>query len=425
MKGFLRLLSLTLCALMLLPLLGGCGAVGAVSVAKGGEATLAILLPAKPAAQVLYARDLFAGFVQNELGITLDGDPAQASYRLLLGNTGEEKSIALAQELDGEGYLMRAWGKDLVVVASNDAFLYDAVRALLQNEGWVRLDRERGKMRISASLDARGAGDTTSLRYLFTQTDTLTSTATHYANLPNPEGLPTEQGGCFDGTYYYQAFLKKHTASNEAENIVRVGKFDYKTKELVAYSEELPLNHANDITYCASTGELYVAHNNPNRTRVSVLSAETLQLLRTEEIDARIYGITYCAQRNAFAVALSDSQNMRMLNADLTLADDRVLSGGARTPNHTTQGICSDDTFIYHVLWDGARKSKPTFQNEIVVYDFYGNLVGVIHFAIGVIEPENISIGEGGQLLVVASTKNGGALYEVRPVGPEAVTPRE
>jgi hypothetical protein len=108
---------------------------------------------------------------------------------------------------------------------------------------------------------------------------------------------------------------------------------------------------------------------------------------------------------------------MRVLGADLSPVDDRTLQGTELTAAYTTQGICSDDTFIYHVLWDGARKSKPTFQNEIVVYDFYGNLVGVIHFAIGVIEPENISIGEGGQLLVVASTKNGGALFEINVTG--------
>jgi DNA-binding beta-propeller fold protein YncE len=276
-------------------------------------------------------------------------------------------------------------------------------------------DEGTNTLRLSGVLDETTAGDKTSLRYLFTQGDSLESTSTHHADLTNPEGIAGEQGGCFDGTYYYQAFVKKHTASNEENNAVRIGKFDYKTGEAVAYSEVLSLNHANDMTINPQTGELFVAHNNPNRTRVSVLSTDTLTLLRTVELEAEIYGLSYCRSRDAFAAALSSSFNMRVLDANLALADDKILVGTNLTANYTRQGICSDDTFIYHVLWDGKRKSKPTFQNVISVYDWYGNFCGLINIAIGIIEPENISITQDGTLIVVASTKKGGGVYEIRP----------
>ncbi len=417
MKLCIRALCLMLCALLPLPLFSACGNAqsAGLSFVENGVASFAILLPENAPAQVLYARDLLTAFLQNELGVAPCEPTESYTYRVLLGDTGDEKSKALSRELEGDCFAMRMMENDLVVVASNDAFLYDAVRALLQSDKWLYLNREAGVLQIYKRLDHIGAGDTSTLRYLFTQGTTIRSTATHYATLEGPEGLGFEQGGCFDGTYYYQAFLKKHYASNEDLNTVRIGKFDYKTKALIAYSEELALNHANDITYNPNTGELFVAHNNPNRTRVSVLSADTMQLLRTIEIDAEIYGITYCTARNAFAVALSGSQDMRVLHADLTLADGELLRGTDTTAEYVKQGICSDDTFIYHVLWDDAHKKQAGFQNLITVYDWYGNFVGVINIAIGIIEPENISIDENGKLMVVASTDEGGKLFEILP----------
>lgn len=411
---YFRSLSLLLALTLLLPL-AGCGALRTLKLAENGELQLGVVLP-EGSTQALYARDKLAHYLQNELGVPLPESAEGCKYRVLLGNTGEKKSLTLAAELGADEYAVRVMGRDIVIVATNDAFLYDAVAALLQSDK-LHLDRERGTLRLSGEFSVQEAGNKTSIRYLFTQGSTLTSTSLHYTDLPNPEGQPTEQGGCFDGTYYYQAFLKKHSASDEAQNVVRIGKFDYKTKALIAYSEELALNHCNDITYNPRTGELFVAHNNPNRRRVSVLSAETLQILRTVEIDAKIYGITYDSGRDRFAVALSGSQNMRLLNADLSPVDETVIMGTELTKNYTTQGICSDDTFIYHVLWDGERKSKPTFQNVITVYDWYGSFVGVINFGIGIIEPENISINAQGTLMVVASTKNGGALYEITVTG--------
>ena len=420
MRYSARRLCLILCALLLLPLFIACGNAqsAGLPLVENGVASFSILLPENAPAQVLYARDLLTAFLQSELGVTPCEPTENCTYRVLLGNTGDEKSKALSKKLEGDCFAMRMMENDLVVVASNDAFLYDAVRALLQNKDWLCLDREAGRMQIYKRLDHIGTGDTTSLRYLFTQETTIPSTATHYTTLKGPEGFTNEQGGCFDGTYYYQAFVKKHSASNEELNAVQIRKFDYKTKELIACSEELPLNHASDITYNPNTGELFVAHNIPNRTRVSVLSADTLQLLRTVEIGDKIYGITYCKWRNVFAVALSSSQDMRVLHADLTPTDGELFRGTDTTAEYIRQSICSDDTFIYHVLWDDAHRNQSNFQNLITVYDWYGNFVGVINIAIGVIEPENISIDENGKLMVVAATGEGAKLFEIIPTQP-------
>jgi hypothetical protein len=112
---------------------------------------------------------------------------------------------------------------------------------------------------------------------------------------------------------------------------------------------------------------------------------------------------------------VSGGQDLLPISADFQKLTKNPYKATPTSERCTTQGICSDDTFIYHVLWDGKRKSKPTFQNVISVYDWYGNFCGLINIAIGIIEPENISITQDGTLIVVASTKKGGGVYEIRP----------
>ena len=64
------------------------------------------------------------------------------------------------------------------------------------------------------------------------------------------------------------------------------------------------------------------------------------------------------------------------------------------------------------MLWDGRNKGKPTFQNIIAVYDWYGNRVGIIKFNVGVIEPENISSIDG-VLYVTFSTSTGAQVFKM------------
>ena len=99
-----------------------------------------------------------------------------------------------------------------------------------------------------------------------------------------------------------------------------------------------------------------------------------------------------------------NSQNLCFINSDFTFADiDQALST-TLSYGHTTQGICSDDNFIYCALWDNEKKNTPEFQNIITVYDWYGNFVGIINIDIGKIEPENISIVNGRIELLALNT---------------------
>ena len=60
-----------------------------------------------------------------------------------------------------------------------------------------------------------------------------------------------------------------------------------------------------------------------------------------------------------------------------------VFQPTSRTKGYVTQGVTSDEQYIYFVLYKS---------NVITVYDWEGNFVTLIELNVGDIEPENIAI---------------------------------
>lgn len=407
-----KLLCLLLSLLLLFPVVG-CAGEKQIALVKDGAAEFSVVLPKSASAQVLYARDKLAFYLQGALGVALPEGNAQATYQLLLGDTDQPESAELKKELGENEYAVRVVQDKIVIVAANDAFLYDAVVYLTeQKQGLLEADAAQGTLLLAANTDVREKGNLTSLRYLFTQKERVTATSVLQTYLGYPEkSIRATQGGCSDGTYYYQAFIQRDDASNQENNIVKIGKFDMKKQKALLFSEELLLHHANDITYNSKTGELVLAHNAPHSKRLSIIDPETLTVKRTVELPGNIYSITYSPERDQYMVGASGGQNMRLITSDFQYADDFVRLATSQTSSYTTQGICSDDTFIYHVLWDSKRSKADDFQNVITVYDWYGNFVGIIHINFGVLEPENISVIDGVFYIVAYYSSQGGALF--------------
>ncbi len=211
------------------------------------------------------------------------------------------------------------------------------------------------------------------------------------------------QGGYTDGTYHYQLHIKKDTASNEENNIVRLVKYDIAEETIVQISEPLPLNHANDLTYNPKRNVFLAVHNNPHREWVSVIDPETLSVIETVTIDFRIYSIDYNEARDRYVVGLSGGQTFRFLDADLKPVSDEVYEPTPLTIGYTTQGVACDDSFIYFVLWQ---------KNVITVYDWDGRFVTLISLASIQEEPENISVIDG-EIYIGVGTGAGTALYRI------------
>lgn len=203
------------------------------------------------------------------------------------------------------------------------------------------------------------------------------------------------QGGCSDGVrYFYQTVMHYDFPSRERD-YCRIAKVDLQTGQVMKWSDDLYLDHANDITYHPSTNRLLVCHNKPRGERISLLDADTLTLVGSHDLPFAVYGIAYSARLDRFAVGLSGKREFRFLKGDLTPADDRTYRTAPETDRYTKQGIGTDGELLYFVLWDGKHKDAPDFQNTVAVYDFSGAYRGRLDFNVGVQEPESIDVANG------------------------------
>ena len=389
-----------------------------IVIVKNDTARLYVVIPENADRNVLYAKDKLVHKVEALTGVTLSsGTDTDHAYELIIGNTGRAESVALAQTLSDGEYAIKVVGNKIVIVADEDVFLYDAVDHFINTyitDEYASITENR--IVLNSVIDVKGVGDTTSLRYLFTQSQTLSSDNNLKFNVPYPSStIKATQGGGTDGTYFYQAFIQRDNTSDEANNVVKIGKFDMLTGEAITYSGNLTLNHSNDITYNTKTGQLVVCHNNPNHSRLTIIDPVTLTVVRVVDLPCNIYSITYSPERDMYMVGCSGGQNIRYITSDFKLASNEVFKATPLTSDYTTQGICSDENFIYCVLWDGARSTTEDFQNVITVYDWYGNFVGIIEFNVGVLEPENIIVNDGQISVLCYYSSIGGKLFNIFP----------
>lgn len=232
-------------------------------------------------------------------------------------------------------------------------------------------------------------GEDHSYETLLASADTLSSNCEVMYTLEKPtstldssEVLNIIQGGTTDGVYYYQAFIKKDKTSGEADNIVRIVKCELATGKVVLTSDNLSLNHANDIAYNAKEKELIVVHNAPYRSLISILDPDTLTVKDTRDIGIDIFCISYNEAHDEYVVGISGTQNFQILNSDFTVKSG-VCQPTERTAGYTNQGGSCDDNFIYFILYD---------ENVISVYDWNGDFVTLIELNVDLVEPESVTV---------------------------------
>lgn len=237
-----------------------------------------------------------------------------------------------------------------------------------------------------------------SLHGLLRSSDRIEAATEIIAYIPYPdEECTAEQGGYTDGTCHYQFFIKKDEASGEKNNIVRLVKYDMEKQETVAVSDRLFLNHANDLTYNPKTGMLVAVHCAYDGRILSMISPETLEVTGTVTLERGVHSITYNESRDQYVVGLNGGQNFQILDANFA-AISAVHQGSSITRTYTTQGISSDDAYIYFSYYE---------ENVITVFDWDGNFVSLIYLDIMGEEPENVSVV--GDEIYVITTADGGA----------------
>lgn len=224
--------------------------------------------------------------------------------------------------------------------------------------------------------------------------DTLVpSTTEEVFSFNYPANASSAQGGCTDGKYYYQIFIEL-TGDDELTNKCTIQKYDLTTGALLLTSEPIQTNHSNDITYNSKLDCLVVVHNKPCYNCVSYVNKDTLEHIETVSSDYHYVSIDYNAEKDRYVAGMAFTQNFRILDADFNSVSD-IIKATTRTKSSTTQGVGSDDEFIYFSMYN---------PNKISVYDWEGNFVTIIETGLDA-EPENISVINGE--IYITSARNG------------------
>ena len=240
---------------------------------------------------------------------------------------------------------------------------------------------------------------------------------------PDPEGNyygPTIgcQGGCFDGRYFYQTFLKYcynkgeqygRFHVNNAKNIMCIVKYDVLEGKVALVSKEMDfLNHGNDMTYHPKKNQIIICNNAGDKRRISFLNADTLEYEGSQLLDVELFGIDYHEATEQYVLGISGSYQFAIANNDFT--EIRFGYGGVKeSHNYTKQNLCCDDQYVYCLYSNSKNRAGA---DAIFVYDWNGKFITFIDINFEMQEPENLSVYNGA-LFVGAGDKGQVYFYHI------------
>jgi DNA-binding beta-propeller fold protein YncE len=193
--------------------------------------------------------------------------------------------------------------------------------------------------------------------------------------IPSFGNIKTVEGGCTDGTYIYQTLIDPKAEDGSVP--CRIVKISAATMKTVKVSEDLSIDHANDVTYNSSTNELIVCNNKPNYSTLTFVDPETLEIKGTRDIDSKVYSVVYVGNGDFYYAGISRTFTVVEMNSDfeVTGSFDMIDNG------YTRQTIDTDGEFIYAVYYK---------ENYIYKYDVNGNFIGRCKLPVTENEAENI-----------------------------------
>ena len=171
------------------------------------------------------------------------------------------------------------------------------------------------------------------------------------------------QGGGTDGKYAYYALYE--------DDVSNIYKFDLKSWELVAVSEELPTGHSNDITYVPEENVLMVADctEKDGWAGVYYIDPDTLELLNYGILPYGCRGLDYSPSLQQYVVTGSYTHNI--YDKDFNL----IRSFNCGFPRDTTQGLCCDGRYIYDARWGQYSSPDYSGDNRLIVHGMEGEFI--------------------------------------------------
>lgn len=323
----------------------------------------------------------------------------QSAPEIIIGETNRTASMGVADTLQPRTFMIKAVGDQIIITGTSDKLTARAVDYFVSEYINDPEYLQNGNLILPRDFcDIQGPFDF-EMTDLINSVDEYTTTYKKLFAIKNVDGYRIMQGGCTDGKYCY--FAMENQTFPEGSHRSYIYKYDVTTWELVARSEDLPLDHSNDICYNPDKHELIVVHNAPNRNIISILDPDTLTVKEKVKIKYQIFSMAYNQSRQQYVIGLSGGQNFALLDTEFKAVKTYTVN----STGYTTQGVECDNDFIYFVQYN---------QNVIMIYDWNGKLVTRVDMTLLGVEPENISLIEGEFIIGCNDAKwSGGEVYQL------------
>ena len=215
------------------------------------------------------------------------------------------------------------------------------------------------------------------------------------------------QGGCTDGTYGYYALIDKQGTDKLTDDTQKIAKVKLSTGKLVKLSGNVPIDHANDMTYDSNKKRIVVVHNmggsDKVKKRITTINPSTLKVIGKKDIviPTKLEGssasklkeikglcsVAYNKKKQQFIFLISGSHNLLFTDKDFNPIKFVKIDDSQKTNNSYwyCQGMDATNNFIYVLT---SPKSGSNY-NKMLMYDWAGNLKCTIHIKKGY-EIENV-----------------------------------
>ena len=293
----------------------------------------------------------------------LEPDPATA-HEILLFSTARPESEAALADLNFEGYIIRVTDCKVVIVGSSPASCNEALYCFFDQI--IPENTEGGVIALPIGLEVKAEckNEPIDLRAAIAEGKTLGANFKILFEYKGRDGFTTSQGAATDGKYAY-VVMKKKEGGTETDRIVKI---DMATWDIVAESDELPLDHGNDMTYDPNKNRLVVT--NMLNNIISVIDPETLTIVERAVPNYGSWGIGYIDGSSEYAFLASGGLTV-------TDKDFNVIRSSPFEPadGYTGQGMDADSQYAYVPFSPNAGKSN----NIIQIYDLStGEFLGLI-----------------------------------------------
>lgn len=276
---------------------------------------------------------------------------------LLLFETKREESKQAIADLDVEGYMIRVTDCKIVIVGTSPAACNEALYCFFDRLIPEYTKDGRTAFPIGLEIKEEFKASDFDIGQALREGKELCADFGVIFNYRGKDGFSTAQGAATDGKYAY-VVMKKKEAGVETDRIVKI---DMETMQVVLESQEMPLDHANDMTYDPIKKRLVVV--NMLNNLISIIDPETLELVEQKKPAYGTWGVGYIDGTEQYAfLAYGSPSGLVITDSDFAPIRSSKL---ADTTGYIGQGMDADAKYAYVPL----SPDSGTRDNIIQIFD--------------------------------------------------------